>query len=79
MLRLKNIAKSDTAISADYYPEDSEEKGFVCIDTETGVVLDSKTTSYDASINAYLSHAVLSLKKMISADTLPSETIIMWY
>ena len=79
MLRLRNIVKSDTQISADYYPEDSEVKGFVSVDIESGEILDSDTTSYDEPFNAYLSHAVQALSKMADSDTMPPEKVIMWY
>lgn len=79
MLRLRNIVKNDNQISANYYPEDSEVKGFVSIDTESGEILDSDITSYDEPFNAYLSHAAQALNKMIALDSLPSEKLVMWY
>lgn len=79
MLRLKNIVKNDTQISANYYPEDSDTNGFVSVDIKSGEILDSDTTSYDEPFNAYLSHAVQALNKMVDLDSLPSEKVVMWY
>lgn len=79
MLRLRNIVKNNNQISASYYPEDSDVKGFVSVDIKSGEILDSDTTSYDEPFNAYLSHAAQALNKMADLDSFPSEKIVMWY
>lgn len=79
MLRLKNIVKNDTQISADYYPEDSDIKGFVSVDIHSGKILESDTTSYDEPFHTYLSHAAQALHKTVDLDSLPSEKVVMWY
>lgn len=79
MLRLKNIARNNDYISANYYPEDSEIAGFVSVDINSGEIFDSDTTSYDGYLNAYLSHAARALSEMSKSDSLPSERLVMWY
>lgn len=79
MLRLKNIEKNNTQISANYFPEGSDEKGFVCIDITSQRILKSKKTSYDKPFGMYISHAKQALCEMLDSEFLPSERVVMWY
>lgn len=36
MVHQKNIVRNDKEISADYYPEDCDEKGFICVNIRSG-------------------------------------------
>ncbi len=79
MLRLKNIKKNNETIQADYYPEDSAECGFVKINSCTREIIESKLTSYDGVIKAYMSHAATALDRLIDSKSLPKEQVVMWY
>lgn len=79
MLHLKNIVRNDKQISADYYPEGSDEKGYVCVDIRTGNVVRRKYTSYDGPLNTYAYHAALALRRMIPRAELPTNPCVMWY
>lgn len=79
MLHLRNIEKNDAQISANYFPEGSDEKGFVCVDNKTGKVIKIETTSFDEPLGAYAAHAAQALRKMVDSGSLPSEKTVMWY
>ncbi len=79
MLRLKNIKKNNETIQADYYPEDTMECGFVKISSYSHEILESKLTSYDGVIKAYMSHAVTALERLVDSKSLPEERVVMWY
>ena len=79
MLHLKNIVRNDTQISADYYPEDSDEKGYICVDIRTEEIVRHKCTSYDGPLNTYAYHAAQALRRMIPRAELPINPCIMWY
>lgn len=79
MLYLKNIRKTDTDIRANYYPENSNEKGFVRVDIKTGYILSYELTSYDRPVEMYLNHAIQALRELITSDSVPLEKVVMWY
>ncbi len=79
MLRLKNIKKNNETIQADYYPEGASERGFVKINSCTREIIESKLTSYDGAVKAYMSHAATALERLIDSKSLPEEQVVMWY
>ena len=82
MLRLKNIEKNEEkgTIRADYYPEGSEERGFVVVDLKTEEILDCKITSYDELMGTYRAHAKQALLRIANEEeVIPSEQLVMWY
>ena len=79
MLYLKNIIKTDTDIRANYYPENSTEKGFVCIDIKIGHTVSCELTSYDRPVEMYLNHAIQALRELITSNSIPLEKVVMWY
>lgn len=76
MLHLRNIEKNDAQISVNYFPEGSDEKGFVSVDIKTGKVIKIEATSFDEPLGAYAAQA---LRKMMDSGSLPSEKTVMWY
>ena len=79
MVHLKNIVRNDKEISADYYPEDRDKKGFRCVNLRSGEIVRYQGTSYDKPLGTYAEHAALTLRRLISRAELPAELIDMWY
>ena len=79
MLRLKNIVRNDKQISADYYPENSDEKGYICVDIQTGNVLCCKKSTFDQNLGSYSYHAAQALRNLLPLIQIPSERLVMWY
>ncbi len=79
MLRLKNIKLIDKILYAEYYPEDGEEFGEICINIETGEVVDYSLTSFDKVVRRHFSHAKQALQNMLkNNEELPKEKLVMW-
>lgn len=79
MLRLKNIKKNNSIISAEYEPENSGDLGSVSVNVESGEVIESKQSKMDEPLPMYLHHATEALKKMMKEDVIPEEKLVMWY
>ena len=79
MVRLKNIKRTDKTIEADYYPETTDEKGFILMDCETQEIIDCQTTSYDCAFDTYLIHAQMELIRLATAEKVPTERTVLWY
>ena len=79
MLKLKNISKNNNIISADYYPENSSEIGKICIDINSGEIMEKQLTTYDEIFPLYFDHAVSYLKNISKLDNYPKEKLVMWY
>ena len=80
MLELQNIKSNENYIQADYVPEGSNEKGFVKVDTASGDIVESTTTTYDGRLNGYLFHAKKALIRLAeSKNGLPEKYMVMWY
>ncbi|MEA4830995.1 MAG: hypothetical protein VB118_00080 [Oscillospiraceae bacterium] len=78
MLKLINIIKNDSCISADYIPEDSYERGSISVDL-SGNVLYEKATTLDGDLKMYFSHARKALFMLLHEDSIPNEKIVIWY
>lgn len=78
MLQLKNIKKENDIIQANYYPEDSNECGFVKMDCISHEVIERKLTSFDSVIEAYAFHAEKALKWVADLKPIPKEQLVMW-
>ena len=74
MVILKNIKKTDDTISADYYPEGKEPRGYMEIDLKSGVVIGHNNVSSFAA-----SHVRRELKRLGERDELPREKTVLWY
>lgn len=72
MLVLKNIKKTNDAISADYYPEGKEPKGFMKM--KDGKIVEHNNTSSFAA-----AHVRRELKRLARLDNPPKEKTILWY
>mgnify|MGYP003193497932 CR=1 FL=1 len=64
MVILKNIRKTAKAISADYYIEGREPKGFMKISILDGEILEHKSAGYGA---------------VAKLENLPEEKMVFWY
>lgn len=71
---LKNIKKTNDSISADYYPEGKEPKGFMKIQTSDETVTEHENASMFAA-----SHVKKELKRMVKMDNPPKEKTLIWY
>ena len=72
MVILKNIKKTNNMISADYYPEGKEPKGFMRI--EDGKVIEHENASSFAA-----PHVRNELKRLARMDNPPVEKTVLWY
>lgn len=72
MVILKNIKKTNNMISADYYPEGKEPKGFMRI--EDGKVIEHENASSFAA-----PHVRNELKRLARMDNQPVEKTVLWY
>ena len=74
MVVLKRIKKTDDTISADYYPEGKEPKGFMRIKADDGVVIEHDNASSFAA-----PHVRMELLRLARKDNLPAEKTVLWY
>lgn len=82
MIKLINIKRSDNFIEADYLPEDSKERGYVKVDTQTKEIIESRHSKYEEPYEKYSECRIMAargLRELIEAKTIPEEKIIMWY
>ena len=73
MVILKNIRKTAKAISADYYIEGREPKGFMKISILDGEILEHKSAGYGADDGKY------ELRRLAKLENLPEEKMVFWY
>ena len=73
MVRLKNIIKTKTDISADYYIEGREPKGFMKISIAGGEVLEHENAGYGST------HVRYELRRLAQMDNPPKEKTVLWY
>ena len=76
MLVLKNIRKTADGIEAYFYPENGDERGYVYINAD-GSCNYEKSDIKRFPVSAV--HAIDTLKKMLTRETIPAEKIVMWY
>lgn len=75
MVTLKNIKKTETDISADYYPEGSAPKGFMKMR-----LLDGEVIQHEGSIYSIApSHVKRELVRLSKMDNPPEEKTVLWY
>ena len=72
MVILKNIKKISNTISADYYPEGKEPKGFMKIE-------DGKVTEHENASSFAGPHVRNELKRFVKMDNPPVEKTVLWY
>lgn len=75
MVTLKNIIKTENDISADYYPEGIEPKGFLRIglsDTEVIEHIGDPCSMAPAHVRS-------ELIRLSKSDNIPSEKTVLWY
>ena len=74
MIILKNIKKTEDNISADYYPEGKEQKGFMRINLANSEVVEHENAS------AFAAALVRSeLRRLAKMDDPPKEKTVLWY
>lgn len=74
MVILKKIQKTGNSISADYYPDGEDVKGFMKISIEDGTILEHHNVS---SFSA--SHVLRELKRLAGLEHPPKERRVLWY
>ena len=74
MVILKNIEKTKDNISADYYPEGKEPKGFMKIR-----VIDQEVVEHEMSSMVAATHVRDELRRLAKMDNPPKEKTISWY
>lgn len=74
MVILKNIRKSKDDISADYYPEGKEPRGFMKMRLENGEIIEHENTSSFAA-----HHVRYELRRLAKLDNPPREKTVLWY
>ena len=72
MVILKNIKKTNNMISADYYPEGKEPKGFMRIE-------DGKVIEHEIASSFAAPHVRNELKRLARMDNPPVEKTVLWY
>ena len=77
MIDLRRITRTESYIEADYYPEGSEEKGYVKIDLD-GNVIEQIEAPYDEGMGWYCKKACAKLRDFIDAEEVPERYIIVW-
>lgn len=73
MVILKNINKTDVDISADYYIEGNEPKGFMRMRLADSEVVEHENAGYGSS------HVKNELKRLAETDNFPTEKTVLWY
>lgn len=73
MVVLKNISRTDVDISANYYIEGREPKGFMRLRLTDGEIVAHENAGYGSS------HVRNELKRLAKMDNLPTEKKVLWY
>ena len=73
MIILKNINKTDVDISADYYIEGREPKGFMRLRLADSKVVEHENAGYGSI------HVKYELKRLAAMDNPPTEKTVLWY
>ena len=74
MVILKNIKKTENSISADYYPEGKEPKGFMKMKISDEEVVEHEMASVFAA-----PHVKYELRRLAKLDNPPKEKTVLWY
>ena len=78
MLRLRKIERDKDYITAEYYPEEGEEGGYLKI-SKNGKIIEVKKTTYDEMCNTYCLKAMNYLMSIRNDEEIPKEKTILWY
>lgn len=70
---------NDEYISADYFPEDGKEKGYLKVRLDNFDVVKKNTTQKDGKFGIYLSKARIGLISYVENGEIGSEKTVMWY
>lgn len=73
MVVLKDIKKTASDISADYYVEDAPPKGFMKIRISDGEIIEHEDGGYGSA------HVKRELERLARLDDLPTEKTVFWY
>ena len=74
MVILKNIRKTNNTISAEYYPEGKEPKGFMKISLLSKEIEEHTQSGFMAP-----AHVFRELIRLAKADNIPKEKTLLWY
>lgn len=74
MVTLKNVKRDENSVSADYYPEGEEPKGFMRLDATTREVIEHERSGIMAP-----THVRNLLNRMLDLDKYPEEATVFWY
>lgn len=74
MVILKYIKKTENSISADYYPEGKEPKGFMKMR-----ILDEEVVEHEMGCMISAPHVRYELRRLAKLDNPPTEKIVLWY
>ena len=74
MVILKNIKKTNDTISADYYPEGKEPKGFMKMKLK-----DEEIIEHDNKSSFAAPHVRYELLRLAKMDNPPKEKTVLWY
>ena len=73
MVILKNIKKTQNEISADYYIEGAEPKGFMKVRISDGEIMFHVNAGYGSA------HVMNELMRLAEQDNPPAEKTVLWY
>ena len=74
MVILKNIKKTEDNISADYYPEGKEPKGFMKMR-----IIDQEIIEHEKSGLLAAAHVRKELRRLAVMENPPEEKTVLWY
>lgn len=75
MVILKNITKTESEISADYYPEGKEPKGFMRMSLPDRKIMEHEGDEYSMAP----SHVKSELARLADLEEPPKEKTVIWY
>lgn len=74
MVILKNITKTNDNISADYYPEGKEPRGYMRLRIEDEKIVEHENVGTCAAV-----HVRYELKRLAKMENPPKEKTVLWY
>lgn len=80
MVKIKNIKISGDIISCDYYPENTNLRGYIAYNVKTDEIEQYEPSQYYANGRVYTSHVVWKLRELYkNEDEIPAEAYSVWY
>lgn len=80
VLKLKNIKLNGSIMSCDYYPEDTDYKGFIAYDMEKDKMVDYVPSEYHCNEKMYTGQTVAKLYNLYkNKNDIPNEAYSVWY